>query len=34
MLENVIDFSKKQKKLERLIFFSTSEVYAETLKKN
>ena len=33
MLENVINFQKK-KKLERLVFFSTSEVYAETLKKN
>lgn len=29
---NVIEFAKKQKKLERLIFASTSEVYAGTLQ--
>ncbi len=33
MLENIINYAKNQKKLERFIFFSTSEVYAETLKK-
>lgn len=34
MLENVIEYAKKQKSLGRLIFFSTSEVYAVTLKNN
>jgi len=34
MLENIINYAKNQKKLQRFIFFSTSEVYAETLKKN
>lgn len=33
MLENAIKYAKKQKNLNRFIFFSTSEVYAETLKK-
>ena len=33
MLENIINYAKNQKNLERFIFFSTSEVYAETLKK-
>ena len=33
MLENVINFSKKQKKLERLVFFYKVKFYAETLKK-
>lgn len=32
LLQNVLDFSKKQKKLQRFIFASTSEVYAGTLK--
>lgn len=30
LLENIISFCRQQKKLERLIFFSSSEVYAET----
>ncbi|MDC2969025.1 NAD-dependent epimerase/dehydratase family protein [Candidatus Pelagibacter sp.] len=33
MLENAIKYAKKQKNLNRFVFFSTSEVYAETLKK-
>ncbi len=32
LLKNIIDCAKNQKKLERFIFFSTSEVYACTLK--
>jgi len=32
MLENMIDFARRQKKLSRLFFASTSEVYAGTLK--
>jgi len=31
---NLIDFAKKQKKLKKICFTSTSEVYAYTLKKN
>ena len=33
ILKNLIDFSKKNKKLEKFIFFSTSEVYAGSLEK-
>ena len=33
LLERILSFSKKQKKLKRLIFVSSSEVYAGTLKK-
>ena len=33
LLEKILNFSKKQKKLRRLIFISSSEVYAGTLKK-
>jgi nucleoside-diphosphate-sugar epimerase len=32
LLERILNFSKKQKKLSRLIFISSSEVYAGTLK--
>ncbi len=32
LLFNILDFAKKQKKLKRLLFASTSEVYAGTLK--
>lgn len=32
MLENIIEFSKSKKKFERLLFASTSEVYAGTLE--
>lgn len=32
MLNNIITFGRKQKKLKRLVFTSTSEVYAGTLK--
>ena len=32
MLRNIITFGKRQENLERLIFTSTSEVYAGTLK--
>ena len=31
-LENILKFSKKQKKLQKLFFFSTSEVYAGSIK--
>ena len=33
LLERILNFSKKQKKLKRLIFTSSSEIYAGTLKK-
>ena len=33
LLERILNFSKNQKKLKRLIFISSSEVYAGTLKK-
>ncbi len=33
LLEKILSFSKKQTKLKRLIFLSSSEVYAGTLKK-
>lgn len=32
LLENLIDFSYKQKRLKRIFFFSTSEVYADSIK--
>jgi UDP-glucose 4-epimerase len=32
LLQNIILFGKKQEKLSRLVFFSTSEIYAGTLK--
>lgn len=32
LLANIIEFSKKQKNLQRLVFASTSEIYAGTLK--
>ena len=33
LLERILNFSKKQKKLKRLIFTSSSEIYVGTLKK-